>query len=111
MRYILIVGPQLDFESDFGVDVKVLLIYFGVCVLNEGVCVNYNKHFGPSVVVDPSVVPELSTAALKRNLAAHAAYDSSISTEGSRQDMVERLKEFLEIRRANLVVWEVVNGN
>lgn len=77
----------------------------------EGMCEKYQEYSGSSLVLEPSAVTSLSTAALKRNLATHAAYDQNLVVEGTKEQMAERLKAFLEVRQADLVVWEVLHGD
>ncbi|KAJ3486191.1 hypothetical protein NLI96_g4419 [Meripilus lineatus] len=74
-------------------------------------CEKYQEYSGSSLVLEPSAVTSLSTAALKRNLATHAAYDQNLVVEGTKEQMAERLKAFLEVRQADLVVWEVLHGD
>ena len=74
-------------------------------------CEKYQEYSGSSLVLEPSAVTSLSTAALKRNLMAHAAYDQSLVVEGTKEQMAESLRAFLEVRQADLVVWEVLHGD
>ncbi|CAL1715860.1 unnamed protein product [Somion occarium] len=60
------------------------------------------------MISDPQVVSELSTTALKRNLAAHAQYNAEILAEGSKHEMAERLRTLLEVRQADLLVRDVL---
>ncbi|KAF8133119.1 hypothetical protein K438DRAFT_1985169 [Mycena galopus ATCC 62051] len=64
----------------------------------------------PPLIDNPSVVPELSAAALKRNLAAHATCNSTIVAAGTKPEMVLRLKTLLETCKADLLVREMVDG-
>ncbi|KAF8155373.1 hypothetical protein K438DRAFT_357150 [Mycena galopus ATCC 62051] len=64
----------------------------------------------PPLIDNPSVVPELSAAALKRNLAAHATCNSTIVAAGTKPEMALRLKTLLETRKADLLVREMVDG-
>ncbi|KAH8101836.1 hypothetical protein BXZ70DRAFT_79817 [Cristinia sonorae] len=60
------------------------------------------------LISDPSLVSELSTNAIKRNLMAHAEHNPTIIAEGSKAEMAVRLKTLLELRAADLVVREVL---
>ena len=62
----------------------------------------------PPMIVDPRAVSGLSDSALKQNLAAHAAFNTDISVEGSRSELVDRLKKILEIRRDDLLVRKLI---
>ncbi|KIJ62914.1 hypothetical protein HYDPIDRAFT_157081 [Hydnomerulius pinastri MD-312] len=62
----------------------------------------------PPLIVDPTVCSMLSKAALKRNLGAHAAVNSSILASGTRKEMAERLKNILETRKLDLIVREML---
>ncbi|KAI0791197.1 hypothetical protein C8Q75DRAFT_732327 [Abortiporus biennis] len=58
----------------------------------------------PPLITDPDHTDLLSTSALKKNLAAHAHINSEIAIEGSKTEMRARLKELLELRKADLLV-------
>ncbi len=60
------------------------------------------------MITDPVAVPHLSGSALKRNLAAHAVYNPNISTEGSQNDLANRLGKLLETRRSDLLVRKLI---
>ncbi|KAJ6489068.1 hypothetical protein C8R45DRAFT_901995 [Mycena sanguinolenta] len=62
----------------------------------------------PPLIANPDIVPELSAAALKRNLAAHAARNSSIVAAGTKQEMAARLTGLLTMRKADLLVREML---
>ncbi|KAK7678594.1 hypothetical protein QCA50_018466 [Cerrena zonata] len=67
------------------------------------------------LISDPNAVSDLSIAALRRNLAAHAQYNPEIATEGTQHEMAERLKILLSTREADLVVrntlWKGEDGD
>ncbi|KAJ6578054.1 hypothetical protein B0H19DRAFT_1208086 [Mycena capillaripes] len=64
----------------------------------------------PPLIDNPAVVPELSAAALKRNLAAHAACNDAVVAAGTKAEMVERLRLLLVTRKADLLVREMIQG-
>ncbi|KAF9818789.1 hypothetical protein IEO21_02569 [Rhodonia placenta] len=51
---------------------------------------------------------ELSVSALRRNLAEHAVFNASILTDGSKEEMVERLKRILTRREMDLVARDLL---
>ncbi|KAK2467283.1 hypothetical protein APHAL10511_000832 [Amanita phalloides] len=70
----------------------------------------YLVEIPPPLVSNPLLCSRLSAAALKRNLAAHAAVNRDVSTGGAKKDMVERLKGLLEMRLADLEVRRLIRG-
>ncbi|KAF5379663.1 hypothetical protein D9615_005779 [Tricholomella constricta] len=64
----------------------------------------------PPLITDPDVCAQLSTAALQRNLGAHAAKNSDIIAAGGKVEMVERLRGILEMRRADMLVRDMILG-
>ncbi|KAI0951535.1 hypothetical protein AcW1_008557 [Taiwanofungus camphoratus] len=60
------------------------------------------------LVVDPAACAALAPAALRRNLAAHAAVDAEIVVGGSRAEMAERLERILALRAADMAVRELL---
>ncbi|KZT73548.1 hypothetical protein DAEQUDRAFT_662157 [Daedalea quercina L-15889] len=68
----------------------------------------YMLHPEPPLVIDPAACMDLSISALRRNLAAHAAYNAQIVQGGSREEMVERLERVLRTREEDLKVREMV---
>ncbi|KAJ7672228.1 hypothetical protein DFH06DRAFT_1082159 [Mycena polygramma] len=64
----------------------------------------------PPLIEHATVVPELSAAALKRNLAAHAACNPAVIAVGTKPELVERLRTLLETRKADLLVREMIQG-
>ncbi|KAK7055930.1 hypothetical protein R3P38DRAFT_2682467 [Favolaschia claudopus] len=62
----------------------------------------------PPLIDNPDIVPELSAAALKRNLAAHAVQNSSIVAAGTKPELALRLKTLLQTRKADLLVREML---
>lgn len=64
----------------------------------------------PPLINNPSIVPELSAAALKRNLAAHAARNPAIAAAGSKPEMAQRLIALLETRQMDMLVREMLLG-
>jgi hypothetical protein len=62
----------------------------------------------PPLITEPEVVSTLERAALKRNLSAHAAYNSTISTTGNKYVLCTQLIDILERRRGDLAVREMV---
>ncbi|PPQ84013.1 hypothetical protein CVT25_000559 [Psilocybe cyanescens] len=65
----------------------------------------------PPLITNPHICGHLLSAALKRNLEAHAAYNPSIVTSGTRPEMLERLSKILEIRQLDLLVLGMLEGN
>ncbi|KAF9223281.1 hypothetical protein BS17DRAFT_705987, partial [Gyrodon lividus] len=70
----------------------------------------YLLHPAPPLITDTTICSLLSKAALSRNLAGHADINSSIRCSGTRQEMVERLKNILETRKLDLVVQNMLAG-
>ncbi|KAJ7690790.1 hypothetical protein B0H14DRAFT_3532173 [Mycena olivaceomarginata] len=64
----------------------------------------------PPLIENPSIVPELSVSALKRNLAAHAACNPAVVAAGTKPELALRLKTLLETRQADLLVREMMSG-
>ncbi|KAK7017350.1 hypothetical protein R3P38DRAFT_2635246 [Favolaschia claudopus] len=62
----------------------------------------------PPLIDNPDIVAELSAAALKRNLAAHAVQNSSIVAAGTKPELALRLKTLLQTRKADLLVREML---
>ncbi|KAJ7595501.1 hypothetical protein C8J56DRAFT_1115426 [Mycena floridula] len=58
----------------------------------------------PPLISSPSLCSHLSAAALKRNLAAHAACNPEIIAGGSKSEMKQRLEGILERREQDLLV-------
>ncbi|KAJ7464597.1 hypothetical protein FB451DRAFT_1561839 [Mycena latifolia] len=81
-------------------------------------CDHYIDNMSAHYLVDPkpplidnvAVVPELSAAALKRNLAAHAERNAAVIAGGTKPEMVERLRRILETRQMDLLVREMIQG-
>ncbi|KAJ7628450.1 hypothetical protein FB45DRAFT_867514 [Roridomyces roridus] len=64
----------------------------------------------PPLIANSSIVPDLSANALKRNLTAHAACNSSIIAVGTKREMAARLCEILETRKMDLVVRDMIQA-
>ncbi|KAJ7146769.1 hypothetical protein C8R44DRAFT_758128 [Mycena epipterygia] len=64
----------------------------------------------PPLIASPMVVPELSAAALKRNLAAHATCNPAVVATGTKPEMVDRLRGILETRQMDLLVRDMIQG-
>ncbi|KAF8896639.1 hypothetical protein BD779DRAFT_1433731, partial [Infundibulicybe gibba] len=58
----------------------------------------------PPLITNPDVCVQLSIAALKRNLAAHAEKNPRILSAGTKAEMIERLYNILKTRRMDLLV-------
>ena len=65
----------------------------------------------PPLITNPHTSTQLSLAALRRNLEAHAACNSSILAAGTRPEMVQRLSEILKIRKLDMLVKDMLSGN
>ncbi|KAF7335460.1 hypothetical protein MVEN_02199300 [Mycena venus] len=76
----------------------------------ENLASQYLLHPGPPLIDNPTIVCDLSAAALKRNLAAHAACNSAIVAAGTKQEMALRLRTLLETRKADMLVHEMLQG-
>jgi len=70
----------------------------------------YDVHPSPPLITNPAVCAQLSTAALERNLAGHAACNPDIVTTGPKAEMVERLEGILKMREMDLVVRDLLWG-
>ncbi|KAF7311901.1 hypothetical protein MIND_00201400 [Mycena indigotica] len=78
----------------------------------DALSLNYLADIAPPLISLPSLVNDLSAAALKRNLSAHAAHNASIVACGTKQEMAARLKTILETREMDLMVREMLEvGN
>ena len=100
------------------------LTELGFGFLLKGMCEEYHEQTAdPTLVLSPSSIPSLPTETLKRNLETHiAAYADSgqascvdieeydVSTEGTKEELARRLERILEVRRMDMVAWDVVNG-
>lgn len=75
-----------------------------------GVHTKYLTCPAPPLIVAPEVCGQLSAGALKRNLAAHAIADPTIFAGGSKQEMIIRLRDLLEMRRSDLLVRDLILG-
>ena len=65
----------------------------------------------PPLITDPQATAQLSLAALKRNLEAHAVCNPSILAAGTRPEMIQRLSEILRIRALDMLVRDMLCGN
>lgn len=65
----------------------------------------------PPLITSPQASTQLSWAALKHNLEAHAACNPSIITIGTRLEMVQRLSDILKIRKLDMLLMDMLNGN
>ena len=65
----------------------------------------------PPLITNPHASAQLSSAALKRNLEAHAVCNPSILATGTRPEMVQRLSEILKIRKLDMLVKDMLSGN
>ncbi|RDB25528.1 hypothetical protein Hypma_006214 [Hypsizygus marmoreus] len=64
----------------------------------------------PPLIINPRVCAQLSSGALKRNLAAHAMANPDIIAEGGKAEMAERLRLLLETRDMDLLVRDMILG-
>lgn len=71
----------------------------------------YLVHPTPPLIVNSAVASQLSVAALKRNLTAHAISNPTIIPSGTKAEMAERLEKMLKIREADLMVREMIWGD
>ncbi|KAI0648655.1 hypothetical protein C8Q79DRAFT_461996 [Trametes meyenii] len=62
----------------------------------------------PPLITVPDAVPDLTVAALKRNLAAHADCNPKILASGTKAEMIERLSGILRAREGDLAVKAVL---
>jgi len=70
----------------------------------------YSLELPPPLISNPSFCGRLSVAALKRNLAVHAAVNKEVSTGGTKREMADRLKTLLEMRLADLEVRRLIDN-
>ena len=68
----------------------------------------YRINLPAPLITEPHAVDVLSSAALKRNLSAHAEINADISTTGSKTELAERLRHILETRKADLIAQKLV---
>ncbi|KAJ7052014.1 hypothetical protein C8F01DRAFT_1066440 [Mycena amicta] len=71
---------------------------------------HYLVNITPPLIANPALIPDLSAAALKRNLTAHAARNSAIAASGTKQEMATRLKTLLETREMDLLVRDMLEA-
>ncbi|KAJ7266568.1 hypothetical protein C8J57DRAFT_1068466 [Mycena rebaudengoi] len=76
----------------------------------DNIATQYLVDPAPPLIATAAVVPELSAAALKRNLAAHAAHNPAVLAVGSKPELVERLTRILETRKMDLLVRAMLQG-
>ncbi|KAJ7646206.1 hypothetical protein B0H17DRAFT_959163 [Mycena rosella] len=76
----------------------------------ENLSAHYVVFPAPPLIRLASAAPVLSAAALKRNLAAHAARNPAVVASGTKSEMVERLQRLLETRAADLLVREMIEA-
>ncbi|KAF7327329.1 hypothetical protein MKEN_00310400 [Mycena kentingensis (nom. inval.)] len=76
----------------------------------NGLSQQYLVDIAPPLISSVALVPNLSVAALKRNLAAHAARNSSIIACGTKPELAARLKGILEMREQDLLVREMLEA-
>ncbi|KAL1744625.1 hypothetical protein HDZ31DRAFT_38200 [Schizophyllum fasciatum] len=62
----------------------------------------------PPLIVNPALCAQLSAAALKRNLAAHAGVNPKIVAAGTKAEMMERLASVLRMRELDVLVRELM---
>ncbi|KAA1467226.1 hypothetical protein DENSPDRAFT_926443 [Dentipellis sp. KUC8613] len=62
----------------------------------------------PPFITDPAVCENLTVAALKRNLTEHASRNPDIDVNGTKAQLMLRLQELLQVRKADLLVRETV---
>ncbi|KAL1721344.1 hypothetical protein EV715DRAFT_195328 [Schizophyllum commune] len=62
----------------------------------------------PPLITNPALCAQLSAAALKRNLAAHAAVNPKIIAAGTKAEMMERLTGVLKVRELDVLVRELM---
>lgn len=59
-------------------------------------------------IVEPEACPSLTVAALKHNLAAHAAFNPDIVPTGTKAELAERLKNILETRQIDIIIRDML---
>ncbi|KAI0667959.1 hypothetical protein C8Q78DRAFT_1071662 [Trametes maxima] len=64
----------------------------------------YLLYPAPPLITVPDAVPDLTVAALKRNLAAHADRNPKILASGTKAEMMERLSGILRTREGDLAI-------
>ena len=84
--------------------------FFAESALTTGVALHTQYLLSPlpPLITEPEVVSTLERAALKRNLSAHAAYNSAICTTGNKSVLCTQLIDILERRQGDLAVREMV---
>lgn len=97
MKFILIVRVLVLYTDSANFDIDIHSHYLGFPL--------------PPLITDPQATAQLSLAALKRNLEAHAACNPSIIATGTRPEMVQRLSEILKIRKLDMLVKDMLSGN
>jgi hypothetical protein len=65
----------------------------------------------PPLIANLQAAAQLSLAALKRNLDAHAACNPSILATGTQLEMAQRLSKILKIRKLDMLVKDMLSGH
>jgi hypothetical protein len=65
----------------------------------------------PPLIANPKVCAQLSTAALRRNLSAHAQANPVVLATGSKEEMIARLEALLEMRKMDMLVRDMILGS
>ena len=97
-------------KCEIYIDSKIVILLYGAHALTQDVEMGskYVLHPEAPLISDPNAVSNLTSTTLKHNLVAHSQYNSSISVEGTQDEMVERLRTLLETRRADMLVRQVL---
>ena len=97
-------------QCEIYIDSKIDALLYDAQALTQDVEMGskYVLHPEAPLISDPNAVSNLTSTALKHNLVAHSQYNSSISVEGTQDEMVERLRTLLETRRADMLVRQVL---
>lgn len=108
-RYDRLMDIEIPFICEEYIDSKFHLILpppllLTSCMLPTDIQKKYLFNPVGPLITDPDACDQLSFAALKRNLEAHAACNPTILASGTTREMAQRLSEILKIRRADILV-------
>jgi hypothetical protein len=103
---------SLDIPADCEayIDSEPLIPFCPGSTLTTGVALHTQYLLEPlsPLITQPEAASTLECAALKRNLYAHAAYNSTVSTTGNKSVLRAQLVALLERRRGDLAAREMV---
>jgi hypothetical protein len=107
----------MDIEIPFVCETYIDSTYFGWFYISSRLIFALDIHSQylcfplPPLITNPQAAAQLSLAALKRNLDAHAACNPSILATGTQLEMAQRLSKILKIRKLDMLVKDMLSGH